>query len=89
MLQELKIINKQQSIRIYQDNKSTIIIATQGGNFKRTKHFVVREAFIKEKIMNRVIELKYKPTDAMSADFLTKPLSSIKLQKHLDDIFVA
>lgn len=88
LLQELKIIDKKRSIRIYQDNKSTIIIATQGGNFKRTKHFIVREAFIKEKIANKVIELKYRPTDSMTADFLTKPLSSVKLQKHLNDIYV-
>jgi hypothetical protein len=88
LLQELKIIDKKRSIRIYQDNKSTIIIATQGGNFKRTKHFIVREAFIKEKIANKVIELKYRPTDSMTADFLTKPLSSVKLQKHPNDIYV-
>ena len=30
-------------IRIQQDNKSTIIMAIQGGTFKRTKHLIGRQ----------------------------------------------
>ncbi len=74
---------------IFQHNKSTILIATHGGTFKRTKHFTVREAFLKEKIKNKVVELKYRPTEEMTTDFLTKSLSRVKLQKHLDDLYVA
>jgi hypothetical protein len=34
---------------VYQDSKSSIIMAIQGGNFKRTKHMICKEAFICEK----------------------------------------
>jgi hypothetical protein len=34
---------------VYEDNKSTIMMAIQGGNFKGTKHMIRKEAFIHEK----------------------------------------
>jgi hypothetical protein len=35
-------------IKIYQDNKSTIIMAMQGASFKRTKHLIGKETYVKE-----------------------------------------
>ena len=66
-----------------QDNQSTIIIASKKGNFKRTKHLLIKDAFVKEQIAMGNIRLKYLPTDYMLADILTKPLSSNKLQSML------
>jgi hypothetical protein len=70
-------------ITIYQDNKSTIIMAAQGPNFKRTKHLMGREMFIKEHITNNDIKLKYVDSKNMVADILTKSLDagSIKYLK--------
>jgi hypothetical protein len=63
-----------QPIPTYQDNKSTIIMATTGGSFKRTKHIIARESFVRERVENKDIILKYLPTKDMLADMLTKAL---------------
>jgi len=70
-------------IRVYQDNQSTIVLATQGASFKRTKHILIKGSYVKERIEVGDIELKYLPTGAMPADMLTKPLAVHSLQKFL------
>jgi hypothetical protein len=61
---------------LYQDNKSTILIAEKGkGTFKRTKHIKVRYFWIHELITNGELRLDYIPTGNMIADILTKPLT--------------
>ncbi len=60
---------------IHQDNKSTIIMAVQGGTFKRTKHLIGRESFVGERIRDGDIVLQnLLGTEKMPADALTKPL---------------
>lgn len=60
---------------IYQDNKSTIMLANKGeGNFKRTKHINVRLFYVKQLIEEGEVKIEYLPTDDMIADLLTKPL---------------
>jgi len=76
-------------IPIYQDNKSTIIMATKGGTFKRTKHITWKYEFINEAIADGVISLHYLPTYKMLDDMLTKPLSGPKLQKSLREMGIA
>jgi len=71
-------------IPLYQDNKSTIIMAVQGGSFQRTKHLIGRQSYIKERIEAGDIVLKYKSTKVMEADLLTKPLSRVAMQKLKD-----
>ena len=62
-------------VLIYQDNKSTIIMANAGGgSFKRTKHISNRYFWINQFINSGEIQLLYIPTDQMIADVLTKPL---------------
>ena len=77
-----------QPIRIYQDNLSTIILAQARGSFKRTKHLITKQAFVRERIKSGDIELKYKRTNQMVADFLTKPLSGPRLDSHLNAIHI-
>ena len=50
-------------------------MAVQGGNFKRTKHLICKESYVKERLQAGDIQLKYLPTDRMPADLLTKPLN--------------
>jgi len=47
-------------IPLYQDNKSTIVMAVQGGSFQRTKHLIGRQSYIKERIDAGDIVLKHK-----------------------------
>jgi hypothetical protein len=68
---------------VTQDNQSATWIAERGGNFKRTKHLVGRLNFLKERIDNAEIEIKYCPTEDMPADFLTKALPRQALQRHM------
>jgi hypothetical protein len=65
---------------LYQDNLSTIIMATNGGTFKRTKHMLNKHAYVRERIQNGDILLKYKPTEFMVADLLTKPVPKARFQ---------
>jgi len=68
-------------IPLYQDNKSTIVMAVQGGSFQRTKHLIGRQSYIKERIDAGDIVLKHKSTKEMEADLLTKPLPRAIINK--------
>jgi hypothetical protein len=68
---------------VFQDNKSTIIMAVQGGNFKRTKHLICKEGFVRERILHGDMKLIYLPSGAMLADMLTKPLERIPMERFM------
>jgi hypothetical protein len=87
LFRELGVRFSNRPFTVYQDNKSTITIAEAGGgNFKRTKHLISREAFVKERIENGDIKLVYINSSRMRADFLTKPLSKAALCSHLSHL---
>jgi hypothetical protein len=58
LLTELRVITKERPIVVYQDNLSTIILGTNGGSFKRTKHLIIRESFVREKIQKKQITVR-------------------------------
>jgi len=75
---------KDAPITIYQDNKSTIHIATHGlSNFRRVKHLLAKESFLKERIENGDIVVEYLRSRKMHADFLTKVQSMAHIAVHL------
>jgi hypothetical protein len=55
-------------IKEYQDNLSTIIMAGQGRNFKRTKHLICKESYIRERLQNNDMVLLHLPSKQMPAD---------------------
>ena len=61
---------------IYQDNKSTILLAENGrsSSSKRTRHLNVRYYFITDQIKKGHVKVAFCPTQDMIADFFTKPL---------------
>ena len=61
---------------ILQDNQSTMLLAHNGqqSSGKATRHIDVRYYFIKDQIDQKLMHLKYCPTNLMVADVLTKPL---------------
>ena len=71
---------------VYQDNQSTIRLAINGNlsSSSRTKHIKARYYFVKEKIDDKEIEIRYCPTEAMWADILTKPLqgAGFRIMRH-------
>ena len=61
---------------LYQDNKSTILLATNGrwSSSKRTKHIKSRYFFVKDCVDRGELSIEHMPTDQMWADINTKPL---------------
>jgi hypothetical protein len=60
---------------IFQDNTSTMSVATNGlTNNSKTKHIDIRHLWIREVLEDKQLKLVYKPTDEMLADGMTKPL---------------
>jgi hypothetical protein len=57
------------------DNKSTVLLATNGrwSSSKRTKHIKSRYFFIKDKVDSGEVTIEHRPTDQMWSDVLTKP----------------
>ena len=60
---------------LFQDNKSTILLATNGhwSISKRTKHVKSRYFFVKDCVKNGELEVQYAPTEHIWADINTKP----------------
>jgi hypothetical protein len=61
---------------LYQDNKSTILLETNGkrSSGKRTRAFNIRYFFITDQIEKGNVSVEYCPTLDMIADFMSKPL---------------
>ena len=61
---------------IYQDNKSTILLASNGkaSSGKRTKHINIRYFFITDRVAKGEVDIKHCPTNNMLADFFSKPI---------------
>ena len=61
---------------LYQDNQSAIHLSEHGDSKScRTQHIRVRYHYLQERIEAKDIQISYKPTEAMLADILTKPLT--------------
>ena len=58
--------------KIYEDNKSCIHMLYGTGHHQRTKHINGKYHFSKQQIKQKTIKFKYKPTNEMIADILTK-----------------
>ena len=67
---------------IYQDNKSAILLETNGrySSSKRTRHIEARYFFVTDYKNQGAFKINYCPTDDMIADFFTKPLQGNKFQ---------
>jgi len=60
---------------IYQDNKSTIILAEKGKSTnQRTRHINIRYFAVKDLIDRGEAVVIFTPTEEMKADYMTKPL---------------
>ena len=68
-------------ITIHEDNQGTIAMSKNPILHKRTKHINIKFHFVREKIQDKTIELKYCPTHEMVADIFTKPLQRGQFEK--------
>jgi hypothetical protein len=65
-------------IIIYCDNQSCIRLSEQPVFHERSKHIEIKYYFIRDKVQEGELKLKYILTDEKTTNILTKPLSRIK-----------
>ena len=67
---------------IYQDNTSTIRLASNGkaSSGKRTRHFDIKLFYVTDLIERQEVAVEYCPTDKMIADYMSKPLTGSKFR---------
>ena len=65
---------------IYRDNTSSMKLEQNGkaSSGKRTRHFNIKYFYITDLIQRNEVQIEYCPTDAMIADYMTKPLVGAK-----------
>ena len=64
-------------VLVYGDNQSSIAISRNPINHSAMKHVHVKHHFVREKVENGDIELRYIPIAKMLADAMTKPLKQV------------
>ena len=65
---------------INEDNQGAIALAHNVGYQSRTKHIDIQYHFLREKILDKTIDLQYVETRDQLADFMTKPLAAKRLE---------
>jgi hypothetical protein len=71
---------------IYEDNQGCIAMAKNPVNHERTKHIDIRYNFVRERVEDKTIVVKYLETTEMLADILTKGLSRDQHRKLCEEI---
>ena len=68
---------------MYQDNKSTILLQTNGRSSagKRSRHLDIRYYFLHDLKDKGLVNIEYCPTDDMWGDYMSKPLHGAKFSK--------
>jgi hypothetical protein len=67
---------------VNEDNQGCQAVAEKAINNQRSKHIDIKYHWIKERINDGIIKIKYCPTDRMIADILTKGLEEVKHRKN-------
>ncbi|MBW0510599.1 hypothetical protein O181_050314 [Austropuccinia psidii MF-1] len=82
---EAKILQLTQPITVWEDIQSCINISNGNFNFnnQRMKNVDIQLHFVKEVIQSSIIKLHYSPSTEMLADFLTKSVNGVSLDKSL------
>lgn len=66
------------SVTVFNDNQSAQKLSSNPVLHKRSKHIDVRHHFVREAVLNGLVDIKYLSTANMIADVLTKSLASSK-----------
>lgn len=68
-------------VPIFNDNQAAMKNSVCGDISEKSKHIDVKYHYVKEQVKKGEISVKFKPTNEMVADFLTKSLSRVKFMK--------
>ncbi len=80
LLQSMRVMQSG-ATTIYEDNKSTIHIATNSSFHPRMKHIGLHYHFTWDLVESGTIALQYCQSGSMTADILTKPLPRESFEK--------
>lgn len=72
------LCNSNKEIDLYNDNQSAQKLAVNAVYHKRTKHIDVKYHYVRELLEQKLVVLKYLPTEHMVADIFTKSLPVFK-----------
>jgi len=75
LLIDLKLFKNVPCVTLYEDNQSAIKITKNPEYHKRLKHVDIKFHFIREKVKEEVIKIKYISTKNQLPDVFTKPLA--------------
>lgn len=82
LLFELKLIENIPTTILNQDNQGAIFMENNDVIRQRSKHIDIRYHYIREKVKEKRIGIRFCPTEEMIADMLTKPLGEQAFFKH-------
>ena len=68
---------------LFEDNQGAIHLSSSQELHKRSKHIDTKHHFVREKVKEGLIELKYIPTSNQLADLLTKGLGNERFKRLL------
>ena len=71
-------------IPVFSDSASSLSHVKNNVKHSRTKHFIIREDYVKSTHHDGLVDLQHIPSEHQAADILTKPLGTIKHQLGLD-----
>lgn len=73
LLRDLKILNLKTPM-IWCDNHSAASLAANPVHHRRTKHMEIDVHFVRNKVLNKELEIRFVPSHDQTADIMTKPL---------------
>lgn len=74
------------TIPLHIDNKAAIRVADSESSSMRSRHFLVRDQYLRDAVSLKIITAVYTPTADMAADGLTKALGPINFKKFLGQL---
>lgn len=75
LLEEMCILDIEDTTCLFEDNQSCIKFAEEPKKHRRMKHLDVKFNFIHEAILSKQVKLKFVESENKLADFLTKPVA--------------
>jgi hypothetical protein len=71
-------------VPIYQDNTSAMLIYNGGGQFKRSKHLLIKRNYIKDLLDKRIIDFHYLESKQIPTDPISKPVPGSQIRRMLE-----
>lgn len=87
ILQEIDYMSSPTPTTLFEDNQPAIKISNNPVTSARTKHVNLRYHFVRERVEDNDITIKYIDTENMVADIMTKALGKIATQRHVKQLF--